>query len=126
MMDAVYLYSVYDDPIEPNSKCNVSSGILSPNSKRRRLNSDSLHLDSISANSSSPASLGVVDQLLEDDNEAGSENMDADSYTNADGDRDSPSPDSREESEDDDPEWLVRPIVLPRRRFVGACNIEVS
>ncbi|KAF9510841.1 hypothetical protein BS47DRAFT_1331473 [Hydnum rufescens UP504] len=127
MTDAVYLYSVYDDPTEPGSISNASSVILSSNSKRRRLDTDLHPSSSIFVDSSSAAFLGLGDQTLEvnsDGDTAGSESMDTDSNMNADGNRDSDSLDSEEEPGDDCPSRLIRPIVFPRRRFVGACNVE--
>jgi WD repeat-containing protein 42A len=130
--DGVFLYSTRDEPEIFEGKRNPHS-ILTPNAKQRRLcttKSPSSHGE--------PLSGPVVEMIVEDQLESlltDNAMDDSDDQSQDDDDEDSDAEDDEEDEEDEDevdrlftPEdadsHQAVPVVYPRTRFTGHCNIK--
>ncbi|KAI0081776.1 WD40 repeat-like protein [Panus rudis PR-1116 ss-1] len=141
--DAVYLYSVYDDPVEPSK---ISSGILAANDKppRRRSSGSESQTSRRTfaeevASGNSPEARRVGDELNElmerdiqayldeasqaaEPSEAEREEREQDVSHDHDEDEDEDMS-SSEDEEDGEPHSDI-PVVLPRSRYADICNVE--
>ncbi|KAJ3553208.1 hypothetical protein NM688_g3741 [Phlebia brevispora] len=120
--DAVYLYSTKDDTREPGSESRAAT--LPPNKKPKVQSPEE-------SSSSRVAGTSISDALMEEDIErilGASESAPSSAE-----DTDDVDPDFREEEEEregeDDEEDEERyfpnvPVILPRKKYIGACNVE--
>ena len=122
--DAVYLYSTKDEVKEPKEK--TESSIIRPNKKARRSRSRSPS----ASGSSRVLGSSIADNIMEEDIEhfaSEAEAMDEDDiYSEGRGDD---GDDERDEGDEDEEEYESRyfpdvPVVMPRAKFKGACNVE--
>ncbi|CAL1700680.1 unnamed protein product [Somion occarium] len=134
--DAVYLYSTRDDPHEPSA---FQGGILASNDKGSQRPSPRQNADSEMSMQETPRrmSLDQLDTLMEQDidhflSQGASESQDGEGSTGSheqEGVREDQDEDMVEEDDDDDEgggaeSFTNVPIILPCRKYTGACNIE--
>ncbi|RPD67162.1 WD40 repeat-like protein [Lentinus tigrinus ALCF2SS1-6] len=133
--DAVYLYSTRDDP-EPTSMASRVSSMVPSNKKRQRLREDSDGSDALEGDSELGQESTERDVMMEEDIERIlaeessphprrelrpllSDNMDED-----DSDIDEDDEDGEEDTYNGDERYHNVPIIMPRSRFEGVCNVE--
>ncbi|OSD04253.1 WD40 repeat-like protein [Trametes coccinea BRFM310] len=134
--DAVYLYSTKDDP-QPTNMASTESSIVPPNRKRsperhdRHLSESETDMDQDRMDE---------DALMEEDIERiraeSTPSPPRASRPNVEEVVDEEDPDQRETDDDEedeeevrdddlvDPRYVGVPVIMPRSRFVGACNVE--
>jgi len=121
--DAVYLYSMYD---EAHENFETKSAILPPNTRKRKA-SQSLDDDSEPTSSSEEGSSSSSSSSTQGGT---SINEDLDNFLRHLGASSREFTENEETSEDEETADLQMarkfqvPVVLPRRRFAGACNVE--
>ncbi|KAF8339108.1 WD40-repeat-containing domain protein [Cantharellus anzutake] len=147
MADGVYLFSIYDDPVDVSSASRERSILPSSSRHKRRRLSRSPSIELARIDEASYENGGELDDGLEisgqelidalmaddnDDDEAGdgednedgeraNENEEDDNHLNEGGDSV-----AGETDKEDTSRWasLAQPVVYPRRRFAGVCNVE--
>lgn len=135
--DAIYLYSTRDDP-EPTSIASRESSILPPN-KRRKHRQDSPGSGSIATTPHNELTEEEADRdaMMEEDIERISAESSPspsrerlDDLMNVDDEDDRPEDGDEEEEYEEDEEsqgdqrYKEVPIIMPRSRYDGVCNVE--
>jgi hypothetical protein len=130
--DAVYLYSTADEPESEDASSPSPSPILSSNAKRRKIDGDGIVKISPDIDDGNQVEVEVV-QLPPRSTDS------ADSSSNIDEDMQSNDGDNGEEDSNEDEDYIdfidideideadfqpYVPMVMPRRRFVGARNVD--